>query len=183
MSQQIPIPGINGDSDAEKLRQIRSYLYQLANQLNRTLDTLSAPVGSGTTTEDVSVAFARLRPLIMESSEIAAALGQRLKGTFVTKDRALYTQSYVWSSVSDAVLKNSLDKQEYTTQFQTFLVYGIHAGLAVLECWVMTRGGSVLQTGSYPVRDMEMSEHLAVPGVPGDRITILSDQPFTIGDE
>ena len=181
MSEIIPQPGINGETQMEKLQQIRSYLYQLADRLNRTLDTLSASAGSDTTTEDVYVAFSRLRPLIMESSEIAAALGSRLKGTFVTKDQALYTQTYVWSSVSEAVLETSLDKQEYTTEYQTFLVYGIHAGSAVLESWTMMRSGGVLQTGKYPIRDMEMSGKLSVPGVPGDRITILSDKPFQLG--
>lgn len=182
MSEQIRLPGITGSTDSEKLQQIRSYLYQLADQLNRTLQTLSAPTGSDTTTEDVSVAFARLRPLIIESSEIAAAIGQRLKGTFPTREQVLHMESCVWDTVSEQVVESSLESQPYDVLYQNFLVFGTYAGSCVLASFTAVRGSGILYTGNLTPRDAGPGK-FALPGVPGDRMTILSDKPFKTGDE
>ncbi len=180
MSEQIKLPGINGDSDAEKLQQIRSYLYQLANQLNRTLDTLSAPSGSATTTEDVHLAFSRLRPLIMESSEIASAMGQRLKGTFAAKDSVLCMQSYAWSSVSDLTVQSQPTFQAAGDVCQNFLVFGHIKGSAVLAAFTMIGSSTLLHTGSLTPL-VTQNGQFVISGVTGDRITLLSDTPFQLG--
>ena len=179
MSEKIRLPGINAESDKEKLQQIRSYLYQLADQLNRTLDALSVPAGS-TTTEQVHLTFSRLRPLIMESSEIADAYAQRLRSIFVTRDSVLHMKSYSWTAVADMTVQSYPASGGAGDPCQNFLVFGHSRGSAFLECWVMIGKSSLLQTGGYPARLTE-DGRFVIPGVPGDRITILSDQPFTLG--
>lgn len=181
MSEKIRLPGINGETDAEKLRQIRSYLYQLADQLNRTLDTLTAPTGTDVT-EDVLVAFSRLRPLILQSAEISDAYGQRLKSIFPTRAESLYKHDYNWQAVQELTVYCQPTSGGAGDVCQTFLAFGHIQGSAVLESWTMIGSGTLLQKGSLPVRQTE-SNQFVIPGVPGDRITILSSTPFKIGDE
>ena len=181
MSQIIRTPGINGETDAEKLRQIRSYLYQLADQLNRTLDTLTAPAGTDVT-EDVMVAFSRLRPLIMQSAEISDAYGQRLKSIFPTKAESLYKHDYIWQKTGELTVYARPTYAGVGEDTQHFLAFGHIQGSAVLESWVMYGPSSLLQKGVLPVRQTG-DDQFVIPGAAGDRITILSSTPFKIGDE
>lgn len=181
MSQIIRTPGINAETDREKLQQIRSYLYQLADQLNRTLDTLSTPAGSDNT-EDVLVAFSRLRPLIMQSAEISDAYAQRLKSIFPTKDQSLYKHDYNWQAVQELTVYCQPTSGGAGEACQTFLAFGHIQGLAVLESWTMIGSGTLLHKGGLSARLTDPYQFV-IAGVPGDRITILSSTPFKIGDE
>lgn len=89
----IRLPNITGDADAKtQVAQMRSYLYQMVEQLNwalNTLDSGKAAVengtvistvagGSGESTEEVLGKFKRLRDLIEKSAETAKSEIKRL---------------------------------------------------------------------------------------------------------
>lgn len=91
----IRLPNITGDADAKtQVAQMRSYLYQMVEQLNwalNTLDSGKAAVengtvistvagGSGESTEEVLGKFKGLRDLIEKSAETAKAEIKRLDG-------------------------------------------------------------------------------------------------------
>jgi hypothetical protein len=91
MGLDIRLPNINGKTDREQLAQVKSYLHQLAEQLqwalntgmsgsvaNVVLQTSSKNVSSTTGSTEMSVsdaqkAFTVLKPLIIKSADIVSA--------------------------------------------------------------------------------------------------------------
>ena len=101
MSIQIRTPAITGGTDREKLQQIQSYLYQMAQQLQWAFDSISGG-GAGQTllytgnrggktpqTEDSSDSFARMKDLIIKSADIVNAyysvISRRLEGIYLAQ--------------------------------------------------------------------------------------------------
>lgn len=109
MSIQIKTPNITTASDREKLAQIQSYLYQMAQQLQWAFNTIetgtisaessaSSPAGkTGKVTVDAETTFATLKNLIIKSADIVDAyyekINSRLSGEYVAKsDFGEYTE-------------------------------------------------------------------------------------------
>lgn len=99
MSIDIRLPNISG-TDHEKVEQIRSYLYQFAEQLNWALNnldsTVSTAVSQATKTPSVAEAeaerqknFSSIKALIIKSSDIVEAysdeINRRLEGVYVAE--------------------------------------------------------------------------------------------------
>lgn len=102
MSIDIRLPNITGTTEVEQLQQIRSYLYQLAPQLNWALSTLEAKGSSevavqktGTTAvtadkdKDRLDNFNELKHLIIKSADIVNAyyeeINKRLEGHYIAE--------------------------------------------------------------------------------------------------
>lgn len=97
---ELRLPNING-TDREQLVQIRSYLYQLTEQLQWALNNISTPqttnivqqtpsvVVSTSQSFDTEVAFNSLKPLIIKSADIVQAyyeeINSRLSGSYVAQ--------------------------------------------------------------------------------------------------
>lgn len=108
MSVQIQTPNITAGSDRERLQQIQSYLYRMAQQLQWAFDTMSD--GSGgtaatassvtqqvTVTADPATTFAGIKNLIIKSADIVNAyyqqISKRLEGVYVAQsDFGTYTE-------------------------------------------------------------------------------------------
>ena len=104
----IQTPNITAASDTERLRQMQSYLYQMARQLQWAFDTLqaggaadSAPamperMGQESRQTDQDT-FAGIKDLIIKSADIvnafSAQITRRLEGTYVARsDFGTYTE-------------------------------------------------------------------------------------------
>lgn len=100
MSIQIQTPNITGETDRETLRQIRSYLYRMANQLQWAFDTLQTSGSSSdgpvlptvrqeTAKTDPASTFAGIKGLIIKSADIVdayyAQISHRLEGQYVAR--------------------------------------------------------------------------------------------------
>lgn len=100
MGFDLRLPSITGATEREQLSQIKSYLYQLTQQLQwalNTVETASAPnkVASQASQnvivqskeEDAEVTFNSLKSLIIKSADIVDAyyeeIGKRLSGSYV----------------------------------------------------------------------------------------------------
>ena len=105
MSSDIRLPNITADRPEEQLQQIKSYLYQFAEQLKWGLSSLdsgtvelrsitgpvlssgSGGASGGLTEEQTRDAFAALKPLIVKSADIVNAyeevIERHLSGEFV----------------------------------------------------------------------------------------------------
>ncbi len=110
MSVQIQTPNITAANDRERLQQIQSYLYRMANQLQWAFDHLqtgTVPVSSSvpvpTTRQqeaakaDPASTFAALKNLIIKSADIVNAyydeISSRLEGLYVAQsDFGVYAQ-------------------------------------------------------------------------------------------
>ena len=109
MSVQIKTPNITAATDRERLQQIQSYLYQMAQQLQWAFDTIDTggttgtAVGSPVTAKqeaaktDPASTFAGVKNLIIKSADIVNAyydeISKRLEGVYVAQsDFGTYTQ-------------------------------------------------------------------------------------------
>lgn len=95
MSANIIYPNIKG-SDAEQLRQIRSYLYQLAEQLNFALSQTgaggamnTAPAVQPSATPSAEDAFNAVKALIIKSADIVNAYYEEIDSRLVSEYEAL----------------------------------------------------------------------------------------------
>ena len=97
MSVDIRLPQINGASEKEQLSQVKSYLYQLASQLQwalKNVDTstvvvastipksLSSSSSSEATPKDAQATFNSIKGLIMKSAEIVDAYYEEMSNKF-----------------------------------------------------------------------------------------------------
>lgn len=111
MGVQIKTPNITAGSDRERLMQIQSYLYQMAQQLQWAFDTIQVSGGSGggqpvvqqtkttyvSTSQDPETTFAGIKDLIIKSADIVDAyyteISKRLEGVYVAQsDFGTYTE-------------------------------------------------------------------------------------------
>ena len=97
MSTNIRFPNITGASEAEQLIQIKSYLYQLVEQLNWLLPTIESSTGqAGTSSPNPSFGdissetFYELKSLLIKSSDTLNAyyekINAKLEGQYVKQD-------------------------------------------------------------------------------------------------
>jgi hypothetical protein len=109
MSVHIKTPNITASSDRERLQQIQSYLYQMAQQLQWAFDTIStggtssagasSPAQQQTVTvqTDPASTFSGIKNLIIKSADIVESyyqqISQRLEGVYVAEsDFGTYTE-------------------------------------------------------------------------------------------
>lgn len=174
MSGKFRLPNITAPTDAGKLEQIRSYLYQLAEQLNRPTANATAAAGKQEeSTQQLRQLFARLRPLIASSGEVCDAYRQRLQGTFGQ------VGTLSWQSQTALTVQSCFDAYDKTDDSQHFLVFGILSGKAVQQTLVLKRSGTVLTTGTLPAVATREGQ-FTLTGNAGDRLTLLSDRNFQI---
>ena len=109
MSVQIKTPNITAATDQERLQQIQSYLYQMAQQLQWAFDTIDTGGSTGTAVSvstqarqgaaaaDPASTFSGIKDLIIKSADIVSAyyaqISKRLEGVYVAQsDFGTYTQ-------------------------------------------------------------------------------------------
>ncbi len=94
MSLEIRQPNITGSTPAQQIGQMRSYLYQLAEQLTTALSELESRTRSlysptGAELKEGEAEFEAVKPHIIKSNEIMNAyfgsLSKRLSGRFISK--------------------------------------------------------------------------------------------------
>lgn len=122
---EIRLPNINGVTEKEQLLEIKSYLYQLSQQLQYAFETISTTAGeaqntsyvanqpypgfssSGMSSTNAQVTFASLKSLIIKSADIVNAyydvINKKLEGIYVAEsDFGVYAEQ-----TSQAIAANS----------------------------------------------------------------------------
>ena len=78
-------PNITGTTDTQQLHQLKSYLYQLVEQLNNAAPTAQPDVQVTAAIQAATPDFAALKGLIIKSADIVSAytdkIGKNLAGT------------------------------------------------------------------------------------------------------
>lgn len=118
-------PNITAQTDREQLLQMRSYLYQLSQQLQWAFNTIDASGGSGTAsgtvsgvpvsagTTDTSNTFAEIKDLIIKSADIVNAyymqINKRLEGQYVAQsDFGKYSEKTAQDIVENSTSINQI---------------------------------------------------------------------------
>ena len=134
MSFNITIPNISSTTDRGKLEQIRSYLYQLAEQLNWALNTLESNAGAVTrqsnqstkkteseTEAQAQASFNYTKSLIISSADIINAyydeLNEKFSGQYVAQsDFGTYAEQ-----TSQEVTRNATETENVFVSIQEII--------------------------------------------------------------
>lgn len=132
MSIQIPTPNITASNDRERLQQMQSYLYRMAQQLQWAFSTIetgnTGVVASGGNVQNASktsdksdpaTTFAGLKNLIIKSADIVNAyyteISRRLEGQYVAQsDFGVYTEQ-----TSQEIQQNNTNINQLFTNIRT----------------------------------------------------------------
>lgn len=133
MSILIQTPNITAGNDREKLLQIQSYLYQMAQQLQWAFSTIETGGSSGNSqpvvqqskttvvaaAQDPNATFAGIKDLIIKSGEIVDAyyteISNRLEGVYVAQsDFGVYTEE-----TSQEIQQNNTSINQLFTNIRT----------------------------------------------------------------
>lgn len=192
--RKLRLPGINAPTTAGKVEQLRSYLYQLADQLNQILDTQS----TGTVqvrTEEPETLFARIKPLILRSADITNAIASKLKNTFVQTSQLEDGQFALQGSLNGLHIHTAAADENcrlrITTNLSSFLegggsqlffIFGTDGGVPVHTA-LLVEGDGTLEwdhgIGAITTED-ETGSVVLCPENPTATFTVLSPAPFTL---
>lgn len=132
MSVNIRLPNIDGTTSAQQLAQIKSYLYQLANELDYSLKNMegSSPAAAANAPTSSSLAekhneavstFNSIKSLIIKSADVVNAyyeeINKRLEGVYVAEsDFGVYVEE-----TANAIKATSDSVTQFYTNLQTII--------------------------------------------------------------
>ncbi len=175
MSIDIRLPNISG-TDHEKVEQIRSYLYQFAEQMNWALNnldsTVSTAVSQATKTPSVAGAeaerqnnFSSIKALIIKSADIVNAyyeeINRRLEGIYVAESEfGTYTET-----TSQAISESSKEIERLFTNIQEIVsnIDGIENTLIEANAHINS-GLLYYDANGVPVYGLEIGQRNTVDG-------------------
>lgn len=178
MSLNVRLPENRGGSVEEQLGQLRSFLFQLARQLETLpvayTENPGNASGSRGTARPGSVspaaAFANLKPLIIKSADIVEAYSQqiqrKLEGHFLAQSRfGNYEQT-----TSQEILENSQEIRRSFQQTQRIesRVSGVESGIEQVNAYVKT-GLLTTDDRGVPIYGIEIGQQETVDGAQGFR--------------
>lgn len=150
MSVNFRLPKITANTDAGKLQQVQSYLYQLVDQLNWALQTVDTDVrnaaqiqssgASGGTKSDPVSTFNDIKALIIKSADIVNAyyeeINKRLAGVYVAEsDFGVYKEE-----TEQLIKANSAGIEQLFTNIQQ-IISDIEGLDAVIETSAYIKSG------------------------------------------
>ena len=180
MSVELRLPYITGGTEREQLQQLKSYLYQLTEQLQIALNandptsatqqvviqSTNAPSSSAPQPFDAEVTFAALKPLIIKSAEIVEAyyeeINKKLEGIYVAEsDFGIYTQK-----TSQTITENAEGVDRKFANYQS-IVENVKDDLSATNKIVLQVNGNV-RTGvlyyenDIPIYGVEVGQNVTV---------------------
>lgn len=175
MSIDIRLPNINGKSDREQLAQVRSYLYQLAEQLQFALNTLEISTGNAVVSQpkpiasakiDEAATFNAIKSLIIKSADIVDAysdtISKRLGGEYVaTSDFGTFKEKTAQDIAANATSIESMysNIQEILSDIQN-----LESTLISVNAYI--RSGLLYTDDSgVPIYGVEIGQKNKVDGV------------------
>lgn len=167
----LRLPNITATNEAEQILQVKSYLYQLVQDLNYALrnvvkaeegNTDVAVVDNKTLQPlepaEASNVFTSIKSLIIKSADIIEAYGD----TFQTQFNSLYVArsdfgDYVEETQQTLEAQSSGITQNYENiQTLTSLVEGIDSEVSRTKGWIKT--GILDDSGTYPIVGVEVGQ-------------------------
>ena len=178
MSIDITLPNINSNTESGKLEQIRSYLYQLAEQLKWALNSIESGTsgqviqqGSQSVTKDstptsAKATFNSIKALIISSAEIVEAyydvINERLESLYVAEsDFGTYKQQ-----ATNSITKNSTSINSLYTNIQKIVSDIELLEHSLIEVNAHIRSGLLYENDEgVPIYGLEIGQVNSVDGV------------------
>lgn len=176
MSTNIRLPNINAKTEAGQLLQVKSYLLQLAEQLNFALQDVESKDASNTpqnsassstsnTEKEAQSTFAAIKALIIKSADIVNAyydeINKRLEGVYVAEsDFGVYAEQ-----TSQDIQANSTSIASLYTNIQTILsdIEGIKDTTLKTNAYI--NSGLLYEDDGVPVYGLEIGQRNEIDGV------------------
>ena len=176
MSIQIPTPNITASNDRERLQQMQSYLYRMAQQLQWAFDTLETgsnavsqtrilPSQNAQKVASQDTTFAGLKDLIIKSADIVNAyyvqISKRLEGKYVAQsDFGTYTEQ-----TSQEIQENSNNINQIFANFRTLsdTVDEMYNSTLATNAYIKTGLLAEKEDGS-PIYGLEVGQTNSVDG-------------------
>ena len=174
MAIDIPRPNINATTEAGRLEQVRSYLYQMAEQLNFALNSVenkmetvvletSKQSSGDPTPEETLKNFSSIKALIIKSADIVdkyyEEISKRLEGMYVAE-----SEFGTYKEDTSAILKATSDKVEAAfSNIQQIIsaVENIQNQYTYTNAYI--RAG-VLYEDEYPIYGIEVGQTTTANG-------------------
>lgn len=191
MAYDLRYPMITGASEKEQLTQLKSYLHQLVEQLNYSLNNIDkvqiqyiqTPTKSEsskkTDEKGTQATFDALKPLIIKSAEIVEAyyeeINERLEGIYVAQsDFGTFVEQ-----TAQEITKNSTDITQVFTNVQTIAteVNTIDSNVQTIDSKVNTIDSSVQQI------DTKVATIDSFTTTIGTKVTTIDSKVSTIDTE
>ena len=177
MGIELRLPQINGATEREQLQQIRSYLYQFAEQLQWALNTIdSSPTSSNVvvpkstlpstaSSKESAVAFDELKPLIIKSADIVHAyyeeINSRLVGEYVAEsDFGTFVEKTEMS-----LTQSSTDIELAFSNIQQILTDIENLNFTLAEVNAHIKPGILYYEDGIPVYGLEIGQKNTIDGV------------------
>lgn len=176
MSTNIRLPNITASSDSGKLEQLHSYMYQLVEQLNIALQSVSGGT-SGTSSKlaasttgaaqketDARATFSSIKSLIIKSADIVNAyydkISERLEGLYVAEsDFGVFAQQ----TTSDIQATSEFVEQFYTNSQK--ILSDIQTEMAEIDVTAHIKSGVLYEEAGVPVYGLEIGQRTEADGV------------------
>lgn len=184
MAIDIRLPNITAKTEREQLMQVKSYLYQLAEQLQFTLNNMESPqqnatmviasggqaqatqyvMGRSSAPIDEQDTFDAVKGLIIKSADIIEAyyneIATRLSGAYVAEsDFGTYSEQ-----TEQVITANSKEIESVYSNIQTILTNIESLEYRLLETKAHIRSGLLYTDGSTPVYGLEIGQKNMVDG-------------------
>lgn len=178
MSFNITIPNISSTTDRGKLEQIRSYLYQLAEQLNWALNTLESSAGavkqsgqSSKKTEketeaQAQASFNYTKSLIISSADIINAyydeLNEKFSGQYVAQsDFGTYAEQ-----TSQEVTRNATETENVFVSLQEIIGAVAEIKNTIIQANAHIKSGILYyDDNGVPIYGLEIGQRNEIDGV------------------
>lgn len=179
MSIDIRLPNINAATDREQLMQIRSYLYQLAEQLRYAMGSLESGTssaylymrgrgsgGSGDDRSDAASSFNEIKSLIIKSADIVESyteqISKRLEGEYVAQSEF----GTFRETTSNDITANSTSIEQLYQNVQEIsdTVDGLHDSIIETEAYIKSGLLEYADDGA-PIYGLEIGQRNEIDGV------------------
>lgn len=172
----LRLPNIKGN-DKEQLVQIRSYLYQLTEQLQWALNNISASIPTNVTPQttprvtapssqpfDTEVAFDALKPLIIKSADIVQAyyeeINSILSGVYVAEsDFGTFVEE-----TEQEIRQSSTGIEQLFTNVQQIFTGIDNLNFALAEVNGRIRTGVLEEKDGIPIYGLEIGQETTIDG-------------------
>lgn len=177
MGIQINTPNITADNDRQRLMQIQSYLYQMAQQLQWAFDTISVggmPAAASSVTtqqqvtakEDPAGTFAGIKNLIIKSADIVNAyyqeINHRLEGIYVAQsDFGTYSEK---TALDIQANSNSINQLFTNTRELSDTVDALYESTAASNAYLKSGLLDEKEDGT-PIYGLEIGQTNSVDGI------------------
>ena len=173
----IRLPNITASTEREQLLQVKSYLHQLASELNWALSTIESgnsqpeaqkklSSGSSVTKEEMTTSFNELRSLIMKSAHTASAYAEAAEEIYNSRYVAQSDFGTYKEEAEQRIVKNSAGIEQFFENMQEIITDIETLQHSIIKVSANIQSGLLYYDGSgVPIYGVEVGQRTVIDGV------------------